>query len=394
MTHELQPDSLIELTVDSVAHGGDGIARLDGLVVFVTGAFPGDRVLARITRRGKRALWGVMEKLIDAGPCRSQEDTPAPLSCSDACLWHDFSYPAQGEWKCRILSDVLKRIGDLDIEVDWLEAPELREGYRTRANFHGDGEKLGYYARKSHEIIEAASCPSNHPRLNETVALLQEFFLRGNVQVTVNPEKEEVLVCVQEDNAGLRERFPMLNLKSDRKRHHFLFDGVPVVNGGFSQASLLLNRLLKEKVDTAIGDAGSLLDLYCGSGNFSMHHRSEMKVLGLDHSREAIYAAREIAPQSYRRGNEKEMKHLLQQSAWDVIVLDPPRTGALAVAEPLRESRAKGIVYVSCDPATLARDLKILCATDVWTLQELTAVDMFPHTPHVEAVAVLQRKDK
>ncbi|NLN93281.1 MAG: class I SAM-dependent RNA methyltransferase [Candidatus Hydrogenedens sp.] len=392
MINELQPGALVEVTVDSVAHGGDGIGRVFGLVVFVTGAFPGDKVLARLTRTGKKAAWSVMEKLITPGPARTEEHASSPLPCTSSCLWHEFAYPYQAEWKCRILSDAVKRIGGIDITVNWLEQPEQRQGYRTRANFHGDGKKLGYYLRRSHEIIEAGSCPSNHPRLSAALAELQQFSHQGNVQVTVNPENDEVLIFLNEGNAKMRAHFPTLNLKSDPKRHSFPFDGVPIVNGCFSQASLILNRLLKDKVDASIGDAQSLLDLYCGSGNFSLHHRDHRKVLGLDQSRQAIDAAKEIAPHSYRRGNENDMKYVLQLNSWDVILLDPPRVGALPIVDALRDSRAERIVYVSCDPATLARDLKILCKTDSWTVQEVTAVDMFPHTPHVEAVALLKRK--
>jgi 23S rRNA (uracil1939-C5)-methyltransferase len=387
---DLTTDSLVELQIDSVAHGGDGVGRLSGLVFFVTGAFPGDRVRARVTHKGRRAVWCSLEEIMESGPCRALTGISDTLACASSCLWHDFLYPAQAEWKCRIVEDNLKRIGGLSAEIKWLEDPQLRTGYRTRAVFHGDGKVLGCYARRTREIKTATPCPSNHQRLLHAFQSLQSAGIYGDVQITVNPEGDEVLVHLQKDSPEARLRFPLVNTGDDKKRHHFVFDGVPVVNNSFSQASLLLNRILRKKVDTCIAGAGSLLDLYCGSGNFSLHYCDSAKVLGVDSNVHAIRAAQKHAPGSYECGTETLTKKLIQESVWDVILLDPPRTGAQQLIHCLKEARAKRIVYISCDPATLARDLKILSSSMRWHLKEVTAIDMFPGTPHVETVTLLE----
>jgi 23S rRNA (uracil1939-C5)-methyltransferase len=167
-----------------------------------------------------------------------------------------------------------------------------------------------------------------------------------------------------------------------------MFDGAPIVNGAFSQSSLLLNRLLVGLVKDTLGPVDSLLDLYCGNGNFSLQTKAK-SVLGLDHDRFATNAANAIGRGTYRAADETAFCQALRQP-WDAVVLDPPRTGAKAIINALAECQAQTIVYVSCDPATLARDLKTLTATG-WQLLSTTAVDIFPNTPHIETVCQIKR---
>lgn len=390
MNTSFEPGTLIELAIDAAAHGGDGVGRVSGLVCFVSGALPGDTVRARVDRRGPRAVWAHLEVLLEASPSRLASPPCPSGPCASACSWRAFAYPAQADWKRRIVADSLQRIGGLRVEVGWAEEPACRLGYRTRAAFHGDGATVGYYARQSHTVIPMSSCPLNHDRLNTALGYLQETGLQGDVLVTVNPEGAETLVWMDADHRATRERFPLFNIPRDTTCHQFLFDGAPIVNGVFSQSSLLLNRLLRERVCACIGQPESLLDLYCGNGNFSLPYNPECKVLGIDHTRAAVNAAARLAPGAYLQGNDTAMNARLAGRDWDAVVLDPPRTGARALTKALAGARAKKMVYVSCDPATLARDLREILSGG-WTVTEVTAVDMFPHTPHVETVCLLER---
>lgn len=391
MNIPLEPGTIIELTIDAAAHGGDGVGRVSGLVCFVSGALPGDTVRARVYRCGPRAVWAHLESLLEASPSRLASPPCPSGPCASACSWRAFAYPAQEDWKRRIVADSLQRIGSLRVEVGWAEESGCRLGYRTRAQFHGDGSTVGYYARQSHTVIPMAACPLNHDHLNVALVELQETGLRGDVLVTVNPEGAEELVWMDADHRAARERFPLFNTPRDTTCHQFLFDGAPIVNGAFSQSSLLLNRLLRARVRACIGQPDSLLDLYCGNGNFSLPYAPDCKVLGIDQTRAAIDAASRLAPGAYQQGTEKNMNTQLAGRDWDAVVLDPPRTGARALTRALAGARAKKMVYVSCDPATLARDLREILSGG-WAVTEVTAVDMFPHTPHVETVCLLERK--
>jgi 23S rRNA (uracil1939-C5)-methyltransferase len=380
----------LELTITGVAHGGDGIGRIDSMACFVAGALPGDTVRVRIYRRTSNALWGHLLEVVSPSPHRITGSACAGRPCAATCAWHDFAYPAQAEWKQQIVRESIRRIGRIEVEVAFVEAPELRHGYRTRAVFHGDGTALGYYAPRTHDIIPLPACPLNHQKLNGALETLRPLKLRGNIHVTVNPEGEEILISISEPTAPLRELFPLTDSFNSRTRHQFLFDGVPIVNGTFSQASLLLNRMLRRETDRRIGAAASLLDLYCGNGNLSLHHTDKRKVVGVDHAGASISAANELSPGVYKRGDEQAMTRLIQECAWEVILLDPPRTGANALVPSLVAARTKRIVYVSCNPATFARDASGL-ASGGWRLTSVAALDMFPHTPHVETIGVFER---
>ncbi len=386
----IRPGDLNEIAIQSVAHGGDGVGRIGEVVCFVSGALPGDVVQARVYRCANNAVWARLTAIVEPSPDRV---VPSPCSgrgCDSACRWHDFSYPAQGEWKRRIVEECLARIGGIVADVALLEAPEHRLGYRTRAAFHGDGSALGYYRQRTHDVIRLEACPLNHFHLNAALQRLQPLCIKGDVHVAVNPEGEDVLVWQNEPSQRLRAAFPLTNGRLDRERFQFLFDGVPIVNGAFSQSSLLLNRLLRAHVDACLEGAESLLDLYCGNGNLSLHHARTRKVIGVDHAGAAVAAAAALVPGAYRQGGEDVMMEQLRACSWDAVLLDPPRTGAKAIVKDLAAARTDKIVYVSCNPATLARDLRELLPGG-WRLMEAVAMDLFPHTPHVESVCLLRR---
>ncbi len=375
-----------ELEITGAAHGGDGVGRLDGLVCFVAGALPGDTVRARVVRRAKRALWATIEEVVAPSPDREAGRTPH----SGADAWVHFRYPAQAAWKQRIVCETLRRVGGIEVDLGWREDAALRNGYRTRAEFHGDGQHFGFFARGTHRVVDTESCALCHPRLNDALARLRPLGLKGSVTVTVDPEDEAQLVWTKFTKRTLKQAFPGADTPQDTgARSAFVFDGVPVVNGCFSQPSLLLNRLLLDEVRTQAGQPGTVLDCYAGSGNLSLGLAGAgAQVRGYDHNPVAAAAAAEHSGHDYRAGDETDMAAALREQPWDLVLLDPPRTGAKHLAQDLAHAEAGAIVYVSCDPATLARDLKTLCAAG-WQVERATAIDLFPHTPHVETVCRL-----
>lgn len=379
---------VVEIT--GLAHGGHGVGRVEGQVYFVPCTLPGDVVRVRNVRKTKGVLWADAGALVRPSEFRADPPCPAFGVCG-GCSWLHFAYPAQSEWKRRIVSDCLQRIGGISANVAWLEDDSLRLGYRTRAEFHGDGASVGFYGAWSHDVVDLASCPLCHPKLNAALDRLRAVKPKGSVELTVNPDGDDVLVWTKTPNAAARKAFPSAQTeRDDAPRHSFVFDGLPVVNGAFSQSSLLLNRLLTRVVRDALKGCHRVLDLYCGNGNFSATLPESACVLGMDHNRSAVAAANTIRPDAYRVASEGGFAHALRSSPWDAVLLDPPRTGAKAIAHELASAGAGRVVYVSCDPATLARDAKTMVQAG-WRVDSVTAVDMFPHTAHVESVCVLVR---
>lgn len=380
-----------DVEITGLAHGGDGIARIDGEVCFVPYGLPGDRVRVEVEGRRQGVSRGRIVELLDPSPDRVEAGCPVFGRCG-GCTWLHFAYPAQGEWKRRIVGDCFERIGKLEVEVGWLEDPELRTGYRTRATFRCENGAAGFYEAGSHALVGIESCPLCHPKLNAVLGKLRGMNFPVPVEVTVNPEGEEVLVWTKTPQAKLGRAFENAGSpKDEQPRAHFLFDGVQIVNGAFSQSSLLLNRMLVNAVQEAIGPASSLLDLYCGNGNFSSALCERMRVLGLDRARVSIDAAKAVCRGDYLVRDESRFVKMMKRDGWDVMLLDPPRQGAKQIAGPLGASRADTIVYVSCNPATLARDAGAIVAGG-WRVARVTCVDMFPHTAHIETLCVFERR--
>lgn len=367
-----------DIAIDGLAIGGDGVGRHEGQVCFVPYGVPGDVVRVRVVRRTKSVLWADIEDIVQPSPDRVPAVCPQFGKCG-GCCWQHIAYPVQEQWKRRMVAETLRRIGGVETDVAWVSDPSMQFGYRTRARFHAQGKALGFHAPGSHTVVDIERCPLCHDRLNAVLTRLRELPERAEVEVTVNPEGGEVLVWTP--SQAIRAAFP--------KMVSFLFDGVPIVNGCFSQASLLLNRLLRRVADETVGDVSSLLDLYCGNGNLSIHWAGTSRVKGIDRDRRVIDAVAKLGMGTYRTGGEDAFRGALRKT-WDMVLLDPPRTGAKAIMTDLGKTAARAIVYVSCDPATLARDVKTLTAHG-WNLLRVTAIDLFPHTSHVETVCRLER---
>lgn len=371
--------------ITSVAHGGHGVTRLDGRVCFVPYALPGDVARIRVDRELRGVLWGAIEAIETPSPHRTEPPCPYFEACG-GCTWLHFAYPAQAEWKQQIVRDCFERIAKLDVDLHWVDASDLRLGYRTRAKFFSDEGRRGFHAVRTNDVVDIASCALCHPNLNKALTAIREIDCRADVEVCVNPEGGDVLVWTDRRNAILAEHFPLAGFRHAKdKRSRFMFDGAPVVNGAFSQASLLLNRLLRGVVHEELGTSSSVLDLYAGAGNLSITLPETVDVTGIDENRAAIAAADAVRPASYRAGEVPAFRRALERSKWDAVLLDPPRAGAKPIARILANAQADRIVYVSCNPSTLARDAATICAGG-WRISKATVVDMYPHTAHIECV--------
>ncbi len=383
--------SVVEVTILRLAHGGDGIGEIDGKVCFVPYGLPGDVVEVKLVKNTKKFCRGKITKIITPSPDRIEASCPVFEKCG-GCSWLHFDYPTQLEWKQKIVKICFDKLAKIDIEVAGLENPELRTGYRTRATFKGIDGRWGFYAAQSHEVVDIESCPLLHPNLNAALTTLRQSPLGGEIEVLANPEGDEVLVWTEEASEELKDDFPLAQSLEGEEgtRHQFTLDGIPVVNGTFNQSSLGLNRLLVNHVHSFLQDAVSILDLYCGSGNLTLGLADQATVVGLDKNGPAIQAADQTERGEFHIGNDKIFPEFINRQHWGAIVLDPPRIGAKHIMESLIHADADRIVYVSCDPATLARDTATLLKGH-WEIHALTALDLFPNTSHVETVCVFDR---
>jgi 23S rRNA (uracil1939-C5)-methyltransferase len=379
----------VELRIDDLAAGGDGVGRgPDGRVYFVPFTAPGDRVRVRVTERRARFARGSVETLLEPGPERADPVCPVFGSCG-GCAWQHVSYSAQLSAKARILEDALRRLGGLEppgkIEITPSPSPY---GYRSRARLIVQAGRVGYRRRRSHAVCATSRCPVLLPALDQK---LHELALRPPPR---DAEWELAWGDGQARAAALgsrgRERV-FLELAGER---------IGISPGVFAQANALLLPAMAARLLALTGAGGCALELYAGAGCFTLPlARRFQRVVALEASPEAVRDLRAnlkgagienalVLAETLERALERGS---LSGLAPEALILDPPRAGLPEGAvEQLSGLDPARVVYLSCDPATLARDLALWAARG-WALRSLEGFDLFPQTPHVEALALLER---
>jgi 23S rRNA (uracil1939-C5)-methyltransferase len=387
----IRTGDIVKLEIETIAFGGAGIGRAENLVVFVPFTAKGDEAEVEIREAKKRYLRGRLRKLIVPSPDRVDPPCPYFRRCG-GCHYQHIEYATQVGMKRSQVIEAFERIGKFaEPPVEPALPSPVPYGYRGKAEFHvermRDGTyRVGFMDVSGARLVDIERCAIMEESINEQLAILR-----------------------QPMHAPLRvDRYVIWSLTGKGEEKHV----VRIVKGrdilvpleGFFQANTALTDTL---VDAVIEFAGAgpdetMLDLYCGSGLFSLFLASACKKLvGIEIDGEAVDCARlnmerlGIENAVFHAGDvrdvlERETRE--GRAAADVVILDPPRTGCerevLDLVIGLRPSR---IVYVSCDPGTLARDARLLVDSG-WNLVTVRPMDMFPQTKHIETVALFRRQ--
>lgn len=361
------PD-FIELTIDSLSfNGGRGVGRYDGLVVFVPGTAPEEKVRARITLRKPRFWEAELVEILEPSPYRRTAPCPVAARCG-GCSWQHVTYPAQVEQKKKILADSLRLVrkqGEF-MMLPFLAAAEEFH-YRNRIQIQVRDGLKGFFSKRSKDLVEVEECWISEPEINRRLRELQ-------------PEPG-----AQRIEIALDERGEALTMTGSRDPEAALF----------SQVNRQQNEVLKTRLqELPTFTPDWIMDLYSGAGNLTIP-------LAARFPDTPIFAV-ELSQASVARGRVKAMAHV-EWLAEDVgkalkrrpraqgaglVILDPPRTGCdeLVISE-LKRHTPKQIVYVSCNPATFARDALRLMEDGRYRLENVQGLDMFPQTEHVELIA-------
>jgi 23S rRNA (uracil1939-C5)-methyltransferase len=378
------------LAIDALAAGGEGVGRdATGRVVFVPFAAPGDRLRVRVVEEHERFARAEIEAVLEAGPDRVEPPCPVFGECG-GCAWQHVAYPAQLAAKREILADALARIGGIEVDAIEMVASPQPYAYRGRARLLARGGRIGFRCRRSHEPCPISRCPLLVPPLDAALAALAS---RGDL---ADGEWE---LAIGSDGAV---RTTSLAAPEDAARITLavLGERVEISPGAFAQANALLLEPLARHVVEAAGEGGEALELFAGAGFFTLALARRFARLTAVESdpRAVVDLARNLRAASLRHVRVVEAKSetvladaAAQRVVPEVIVLDPPRGGVGPRAgRDLARIRARRVVHVSCDPATLARDLRELVQRG-FVVTRITGFDLFPQTSHVEAVAVLDR---
>lgn len=383
--------SLIELEIIKVVNGGYGLGRLNNLVYLVPFAYPGDKVLIKSFSTKKNMVWGEVIKIIESSPDRQEKRCPQMGNCG-SCIWGMLNYQKQIEYKKQILRENIYHYIRKDKNVEMVYDETYKYHYRTRVIYHGNGNNLGFYKFHSKEIADVSACVLVYEKIEDIRRNLIQEKIVGEVYITINPYTNEYLLFTQKLNKNLIKNYKNVYdySNSNNNRKYFLFNKIPIVNGCFAQNSLFLNDILKQQVNKFLKHGEKILDLYCGSGNFTIDLEPDKHVVGIDIDPYAVNKAKECSKFEYVVGDENLMNTYLQKEDWDIVLLDPPRTGAKMIIPSLNKAKTDTIIYVSCDSVTMCRDIKEL-SLNGWEIQEVIGVDMFPQTPHIECITVLKK---
>jgi 23S rRNA (uracil1939-C5)-methyltransferase len=457
-----RPGEELELAVDSLAHGGAGVARRDGYVVFVEGGLPGDVVRARVTKAKRDYANARVVELVEAGEDRVPERCDHGGEGCPGSPWQGLRYERQLEHKQRQVDEALTRLGGLSgYELEPIVPAAEIWRYRNKLEYsfgrkpaagdaEPDGVLLGFHARgRWEQVLDANDCMLASERNNAARNLVRDWciaerlipydrrtgsgFLRNLVVREGRRSGDLQLRLVTAEGqfradklaAAVRERFPEASLLWTRTLalSEVSHGGETVTVAGSErleeelcglrfrispEAFFQTNTEMAERLYPLAADYAGLegrervFDLYCGIGTLSLVIAlRSAEVWAVDVSEQAIADAienarlNEVDNVNFFAGDARNAIRPLAERAHrpDVVVLDPPRAGlSKKVVRRVLELRPSRIVYVSCNPTTLAPNAR-QAVDDGYRLAKVRAVDMFPHTPHIECVALLERAD-
>ena len=444
----IQEQNIYRAVIEGYSSDGEGVARIEGMVVFVKGAVRGETVDVFIEHVGHNAAWGHIEELIAPSPARVEPDCPYYGACG-GCQFRHMTYEEELEAKRQRVEDALKRVGGVNLPVEVIHGAKDTTRYRNKVQFPVGGKSIGYYQGRTHSVIDIADCllqpeedtacrhavkewmaRANVPAYNEKTGkgLLRHLYLRTNSAgevlccLVINgktvPQPELLIDLLQaaapklvgvvlsvntrKTNVILGSEYLTLwgddRLEETLCGHTFRLSVPSFFQINRNQTEVLYRRA----VDFAqLTGSETVVELYCGIGTISLALAEQAgRVIGVEIVPQAIEDAKENAARNnlahktrFECGDASDLAAQLEKEGIrpDVVVVDPPRKGLAAdVVDTIARMSPERVVYVSCDPATLARVVARFQPLG-YTAVKAETVDLFPRTAHIESVLLLER---
>jgi 23S rRNA (uracil1939-C5)-methyltransferase len=413
--HNQTPREQCELRIDKLVYGGDGLGRLNGKVVFVPFSAPGDEVLARTIESRKGFARAEIREILRPGSSRRVAACPHFGVCG-GCHWQHIGYSAQLEAKLRILEEIFHhRFPETRGLAIGMKPCPVEYGYRSRARIQvrlsPTGVRLGFYRVRSHAVEQIEACPLLRPSLNNALAALGDLsaaYLRSGsiseLEIAASEENRKWIWASPGDDAMSGGAPGFAGEKADpllvRKVRGVDYSVSPLT---FFQANDFMVSDLVSCVTDLVKESGprTALDLYCGVGLFSLPLAQQVdEVIAVESTPVSATLCRgnalaaglsNVRVVRAESGEWLESIGAASAAGIDLVLLNPPRTGAgLAVMDRLTRIAAETVIYVSCDPQTLARDLQRLTGQG-YRIDYLEGLDLFPQTYHFETVVRVRR---
>jgi 23S rRNA (uracil1939-C5)-methyltransferase len=420
----------VRVLIESVAFKGYGVARIDGKVVFVPYTVTGDEAWVEITEEKKRYSTARLTEIIKPSPGRVIPPCPYFGICG-GCQWQHIDDSIQAEQKKEILEETLKRLGGMKEipSISFVPSPKPYD-YRARVQLKVKGKTMGYHQERSHRIVDVERCSISHPLVNRIIESLRNrsgiLSWIEEVEINVSPEEGRGVLLLHPGSydpgaEGSKKEFlqdqPMLKGIAIPQKDGYRLIGDPTMNftislsqsrekkelklrispGSFSQVNPEQNqRLVQTVLQFSEGNQKDrVFDFYAGAGNLTLPLAVEAtEVLGIEENRMAFEDAQFNAERNgmenchFIHGRVEDVFSRWERERPDLIVLDPPRTGCKTILNQVVRLKPKKIIYVSCEPTTFARDIRLFSEKG-YSLQRLGLIDMFPQTYHMETVGLL-----
>ena len=423
------------VTVESLSYGGMGVGRrADGKIVFVPAVVPGETLRVHTVKEYPSYVLALIDEILEPSPDRVEPRCPLFPSCG-GCDWQHIAYTQQVLWKQKILECEIGKVCKASPEDALEPVPsEMIYGYRAHAVVqcvYNPNFSMGFFQKRSKRIVGFDQCPVLNPKIQHTLGDLREILsqnpIHGIYSLEIHAPGDDVILLARCKGAARQNDVRTMNriyneldvlgvsfvMFSARRSDHVLGQRfcryeVPTDKGmiqlssglsGFIQANMQVNAALVGYVMNLAAGSQNILDLYSGSGNFSIPLAQVAKDVVAIERNTRIASQGRINAKKNAAGNVrflsmdaiKAVASIKNESLkFDTIILDPPRQGAKEVITMLPELDASRIIYISCDPSTLTRDLKSLIGAG-FSLKHTKVFDMFPQTYHIESVSFLER---
>ena len=417
MLKELKIDEIYETVITSLENEANGVCKINGMVVFVPKALVGEKVRVRITELKKNFARGKIVEVLESSEKRVTSKCPYYEECGGCNLRHQ-TKEENLKFKKEKVENALKRIGKIDAKVDDCVPCFKDDHYRNKVSFKVEDDRIGFYAEGTYQLVDTEYCLLAENKINDCLTVIRNYIKAHknkikNVTIKHGNALDEILIDIYSLSNDDMEILDYLTTNIDNLKTVVFNDKVVYGTGYINQISnglmflcssksffqvndVQTEKLYKIALDNAkLKSSDVVLDLYSGTGTISCIISSHVKkVIGIEIVPDAVLNAKEnlkingINNVRFICGDAaKEINKIKEQI--DVIIVDPPRHGvdrkAIAI---MKKMNPKKIVYISCNPVTMARDLSYL--TDLYDVKKVIPVDMFPNTAHTECVTILK----
>lgn len=396
------------IKIDTLDHYGRGIGKINNKIIFVDNALPGEIIEPIIVKEKKNYVEGYVKNYIKKSEKRIKEKCIYFNSCGGCDLLH-LEYKNQLEFKMEKVKNIVSKYLNKNIKINEIIKSDNEFNYRNKITLKVNN-KIGFFEKRSNNIVEINECKLALPIINNAIKYLKKLDLSHINSITLRTNSKDLMIIIEADKdidinyikpiaySIYIKRNNVYNLVYGEK---YLLEYVDnykflVSPDSFFQINLNVCAKLYKKIKDYTRYAHNILDLYCGTGTIGIYAHTNNNLLGVEVNKYAIKDANKnmklnnITNAKFICGKSEEIINKIKFSP-DVIIVDPPRGGMDKKAiRYILNSNASKVIYVSCDPMTLVRDLKML--SDNYKIIEITPFDMFPNTYHVENVCLMEKK--